>query len=214
VQKKIGPSSGGRGRPVAGYVTKRLAEDWLRNVLEEARRGTLPGMVQTGATFADAAAEWLRYIEHERGRKHSTVVGYQSMVRVQLLPAFGELPLESTTTPMIESWIGSLDASATVKAKALVLLHGIFRRAKKVWGPPLNPVSEVEKPPTRPGGDIDVFSPEAVWALGADAWPASAPQECGSRGMRYAADAAALDEIGSQRKPRNRRYLLNGVSEP
>ena len=31
-----------------------------------ARRGTLPGMVRTGATFADAAAEWLRYIEHER----------------------------------------------------------------------------------------------------------------------------------------------------
>ena len=24
-------------------------------------------MVRTGATFADAAAEWLRYVEHERG---------------------------------------------------------------------------------------------------------------------------------------------------
>src|SRR5581483_9853591 len=56
VQKKLGPAWTGRGRPASGYFTKRLAEDWLRETLEEARRGTLPGMVRTGATFADAAA--------------------------------------------------------------------------------------------------------------------------------------------------------------
>jgi integrase len=48
----------------------------LRDVIDQARRGTLPGMVRTGATFADAAAEWLRYIEHDRGRKPSTLQGY------------------------------------------------------------------------------------------------------------------------------------------
>jgi hypothetical protein len=37
IQKKIGPAWTGRGRPAAGYVTKRLAEDWLRELLEEAR---------------------------------------------------------------------------------------------------------------------------------------------------------------------------------
>src|ERR1700733_7758484 len=57
VQRKIGPAWCGRGRPAVGYVTKRLAEDWLRSVLEEARRGTLPGLVCTRATLADAAAE-------------------------------------------------------------------------------------------------------------------------------------------------------------
>lgn len=60
VQKRIGPAWTERGRPAPGYFTKRTAEAWLRSVLEEARRGTLPGMVRTGATFADAAAEWLR----------------------------------------------------------------------------------------------------------------------------------------------------------
>ncbi len=49
VQKKLGPAWTGRGRPAAGYFTKRTAEDWLRGVLDEARRGTLAGMVQTGA---------------------------------------------------------------------------------------------------------------------------------------------------------------------
>jgi hypothetical protein len=56
----------GQPRPPAGYFTKRLAEDWLREVIHEARRGTLAGQVRTGATFADAAAEWLRYVEDDR----------------------------------------------------------------------------------------------------------------------------------------------------
>jgi hypothetical protein len=79
VQKKLGPAWTERGRPTAGYFTKRLAEAWLRTTLEQARRGVLPGMVRTGATFADAAAEWLRYVEHDRRRKPSTVAGYESI---------------------------------------------------------------------------------------------------------------------------------------
>ena len=165
VQKRIGPAWTDRGRPPSGYFTKRTAEAWLRSVLEEVRRGTLPGAVRTGATFADAAAEWLRYIEQDRRRKPSTVAGYRAIVRGQLLPAFGELPLESITTPMIEHWIGSMGLSASSQIKALVLLHGIFKRAKKVWALPVNPAAEVEKPPLTRSGDIDVFSPEEVWAL-------------------------------------------------
>src|SRR5947208_818415 len=125
VQKKIGAAWTSRGRPATGYFTKRLAEDWLRALLDEARRGTLPGVVQTGVSFADAAAEWLRYIEQDRGRKPSTLEGYQAIVRAQLLPAFGELPLESITTSMIERWVGSAGGSASSRRKSLVLLHGI-----------------------------------------------------------------------------------------
>jgi hypothetical protein len=77
VKKKLGPAWTERGRPPAGYFTKRLAEEWLRSALDQARRGTLPGMVKTGSTFADAAAEYLRYIEHDRGRKPSTIRGYR-----------------------------------------------------------------------------------------------------------------------------------------
>jgi integrase len=165
VQKKLGPAWTGRGRPPAGYFTKRTAEDWLRGVMDEARRRTLPGMVRTGATFADAAAEWLRYVEHDRRRKPSTLVGYKSIVRFQLLPVFGELPIESITPSLIESWIGSMERSAGTRTKALVLLHGIFQRARKVWGLPVNPVADVEKPPNERSGDIEVFSPEEVWAL-------------------------------------------------
>jgi integrase len=165
VQKKLGPAWTERGRPPAGYFTKRTAEAWLREVLDQARRGTLVGAVRTGATFADGVAEWLRYVEHDRGRKPSTLAGYRAIVNSQLLPAFGSLPLEAITTPMIERWLGSVDRSANTRRLALVLLHGIFQRARKVWRLPVNPAAEVEKPPLRRDGDLEVFSPEEVLAL-------------------------------------------------
>src|ERR1035438_9768585 len=37
-------------------VVAQRREAWLREVLDEARRGTLPGMLRTGAIFAGAAA--------------------------------------------------------------------------------------------------------------------------------------------------------------
>jgi integrase len=165
VQKKLGPAWVDRGRPAAGYFTKRTAEAWLRAILDEARRGTLPGMVRTGATFADAAAEWLRYVEQDRARKPSTVKGYEILVRTKLLPRFGGEPLEAITPEMIEAWLGSLGGSASSRTKSLVLMHGIFRRARKVWGLSVNPVADVEKPPIIRSGDLQVYSPEEVWAL-------------------------------------------------
>src|SRR3954467_10616127 len=66
VQKRIGPAWTGRGRPTAGYFTKRTGAAGRPDVWVPARRGELPGMVRTGATVADAAAEWLRWAEHER----------------------------------------------------------------------------------------------------------------------------------------------------
>ncbi|MFN2521620.1 MAG: tyrosine-type recombinase/integrase, partial [Candidatus Limnocylindria bacterium] len=162
----------GCGRPPAGYFTKRTAEEWLRGVLDEARRGTLAGMVRTGATFADAAAEFLRYAERDRTIKPSTLVGYRSIISAHLLPAFGDRPLEQITTGEIERWRARLVAiengrelSNATKNRIVVLMHGIFRRAVKVWGLPVNPVSGVERHPVRAGGDIEVFAPEEVMAL-------------------------------------------------
>ena len=165
VQKRIGPAWSGHGRPPAGYFTKRLAEDWLREVLDRARRGTLQGLVRTGVTFSEAAEEWLRYVEKDRERKPSTVMGYRALVRSQLLPTFGELPIESITTPMIERWLAGVDRSSSTRLKTLVLMHGILQRGRKLYGLPFNPAADVEKPSVRRTGDIEVFSPEEVMAL-------------------------------------------------
>jgi integrase len=173
VQKMLGPAWTERGRPSAGYFTKRLAEDWLRRTLDEARRGTLPGMVRTGATFADACAEYLRYIGEDRGRKASTVNDYRSIINTHLLPAFGEKPIEDITVAAVEAFqaglakrvFGGRPITPRTRNKILNVLHGIFARARRVWGLPLNPAAELERYPGRNSGDIEVFSPEEVHAL-------------------------------------------------
>ena len=135
-------------------------------MLDDARRGVLPGQVRTGVTFDTAADEWLRFIEEDRERKPSTLVDYRSALRAHLLPAFGGRPVESITTEDIEAWRRSLTGlSNRSKNKLLIQLHGIFRRAQMVWGIPVNPLARVEKHPMRPSGDIQVFSPEEVLAL-------------------------------------------------
>jgi integrase len=166
IQKKIGPAWADRGRPREGYFTKRTADVWLQDVLAQARRGTLPGMRKTGVTFAEAAEEWMRFIEQDRGRKPSTVKDYRNVLKSRLLPAFSDRSLESITTQDIEQWRQSLDGlSNRSKNKLLIQMHGIFRRAQQVYGLETNPLSRIEKHPLRPSGDIEVFSPEEVLAL-------------------------------------------------
>ncbi|MDP9384998.1 MAG: site-specific integrase [Actinomycetota bacterium] len=167
VQKKIGPAWTERGRPPAGFFTKRGAEDWLRDVLDQARRGSLAGMVRTGASFADACAEFLRYVEHDRDCKPSTLRDYRSVIEAHLVRAFGDERVEDVTAAMIEDWRASLGGTLSnrTKNKLLVVLHGIFRRAQSVYGLPLNPVAGLEKHRQRSSGDIEVFSPEEVLAL-------------------------------------------------
>jgi integrase len=166
IQKKLGPAWTERGRPAAGYLTRRLAEDAPREVLPAARRGTLPGMTRCGAPFADAAAEYLRYCEHDRGCKPSTLRDYRSNLDAHLLPAFGDQPLEGISAEAIDAWRNSLAGlSNRTSNKLLVVMGGVMRRAQHVWGLPANPVASVEKHRARSSGDIDVFSPEEVMAL-------------------------------------------------
>ncbi len=68
---------------------------------------------------------------------------------------------------MIEHWLHSLTQAPSSRTKSLVLMHGIFQRARKVWSLAVNPVADVEKPPLQRSGDIEVFSPEEVWGSSA-----------------------------------------------
>lgn len=167
-RQRLGPNWTGRGRPPAGYYTRRLADDALQERLTDLRRGELDAPVSTGATFADASAEWLRHAAQERACKASTLTDYRLAVR-RLDEALGALTLEDITTATIErwrdDWIDREGASNRTIQKYLVILGSIFRHAKRRYGLRTNPMDEVERPRVRNRVEIDVLSPEEVWAL-------------------------------------------------
>jgi hypothetical protein len=145
VQRRVGPAWTTRLRPGEGF-TRRTAQAWLDQVLAEARRGELPGVVRTGATFADAVAEYMRWLEQDRARKPTTLRGYESIMRAHLLPAFGE--------------------RRPSRLRILTCLFGVMKRAKRMWKLPRNPISDVEKPvQSHAAIELDVFSPEEIHAL-------------------------------------------------
>jgi integrase-like protein len=169
VRERLGPAWTGSGRPPAGYFTRKTAEAERDRRLTLARSGQLVGGgIKSGATVADACAEWLRHREQERALKPSTMDGYRTTVRAHIEPAFGDLPIERVTTKMIEEWRTRLLAGRHPRTvnKIVIELHGIFERARKVWnGLPPNPVADVEALRYRRSADLDVYSPDEVRAL-------------------------------------------------
>jgi integrase len=172
VQRLIGPAWKQRGTAPSGYYTKRSAEEWLRSQLQDIQLGVAAGLVETGVNFAQAAAEYLRFAEQDRGCKPSTLVSYRSAIDAHLIPEFGKRRIEDITTRDVERWragIGPARDERTLSNKTknnlLVLLHAIFRRAVKVHGLPFNPVDNVDRFRVRSSGDIEVFSPEEIWSL-------------------------------------------------
>lgn len=80
-------------------------------ILTDARRGTVPHSPSSGATVREAAEEWLRHCEWERGAKASTLSEYGSVVRTHILPRFGDQSIEAVTAREVEAWVAELLAS-------------------------------------------------------------------------------------------------------
>src|SRR4051812_12517535 len=112
VQKRVGPARADRGRPPAGYFTKRTAERWLRDVLDEARRGTLPGLArgldldrpQIGADrFAPGAVAHVRALRHPARRMPARRAGRPPPASESALRG-GSLRRISLRTEMVDGY--------------------------------------------------------------------------------------------------------------
>ena len=169
-QRVLGREWKGRGRPPEGYLTRRTAEGLLDAILADARRGrVLAPRRHLGVTFEEAAAEWLRYVEHDRKRRASTLSDYERTVRLVLTPEFGGRGVETITARSIDAFRERLVAEGRLSArtinKYLALMHSLLKRAQRVWGLSANAAAGVERQPVRRSGDIDVLSPPEVRAL-------------------------------------------------
>ncbi len=170
-KKVLGRVWNGVGRPSEGYLTKQQAQRALDEILVEARRvgPAARRRISSRPTFADAAAEWLRYVEFDRKRRASTMRDYRHVVDSALLPLFGEVELDQLTSEMIDAYRVHLVAEDRLSArtinKYLVLMSGILRHAQRHWGLTVNPALGVERQPVRRSGEFRVLSAEEVRKL-------------------------------------------------
>jgi hypothetical protein len=111
-QRRIGPAWTKVGRPAAGTYTRRTARAALADLLDMERERYVPGSRLPELTFAEAAREWLRYVDHDRACKPSTMRGYRSSVNGLLIPAFGDLLVAEITPADIERWRATLTTAA------------------------------------------------------------------------------------------------------
>ncbi len=168
VKRRLGPAWTERTRPPGGFYTRKMAEAALRDVLTDASRGTLAGMHSTGVTFADAAAEFLRFVTESRKRDAVTVRDYRGVIDGYLLPEFGGQVLDAITADDIERYRDRLLLEGRLSARTVVrhltVLHGIFKRAKRVYGLTHNPAAAelVERPQVVYTGEFDTFDREEL----------------------------------------------------
>lgn len=144
VQRRLGPAWTERSAPPAGHYTRRTAEAELHAILTDARRGSLPGALGM-ATFSDAAAEYLRFVRDVRQIDANTVDDYRGVIDGYLLAEFGEASIEAITPDAIDAYKERLIAEGKLSNRTIVrhltVLHGIFKRAKRVWGLASNPAA-------------------------------------------------------------------------
>jgi integrase len=170
IQKRLGPAWTGKGRPPTGHFSRKMAEAELEAILTDVRRGTRHPAA-TGATFADAAAEFLRYVEQVDKRDPTTVKDYRGVIDGYLIDAFGDMALENVTPDVIDAYKEALIVEGRLSNRTvvrhLVVLHGIFKRARRVWKLRDNPASAdlVKRPQVTYTGEFDTYDRDEIQAL-------------------------------------------------
>jgi integrase len=185
-QRRIGHAWLRRGRPPGdAYFTRAMAEAKLREILDAADRGELAGQRASGATFADAAGEYLRYVEKVRKIDQDTVDDYAGVLNGYLLDddrlrelgvkPFSDRPLESLDADDIDRYKEALIAEGRLSNRTIVrhltVLHGLFKRAGRAYGLERNPASAdlVERPRVTYSGEYSAYEPDEVELLAAHA---------------------------------------------
>jgi integrase len=168
VNRKIGPK---RKPGTREGLTRKQAEIELRRMMAETR----PAPRGEGVSFADAASEYLRHVGDVRRIDQRTLADYRGVVDGYLLDEFGSLTLDAITPDAIDAYKERLIAEGRLSARTIVrhltVLHGIFKRAKRVWGIAENPASAdmVERPKVVYSGEFDTFDRDEIELLAAHA---------------------------------------------
>jgi integrase len=156
-------------------------------------------------SFRELAAEWLEYLERERGAKPSTLRDYRYMLAEPGAPhrrgkgrspgvvmaAFADRPIAKVTTREISAFLRQLDGSGITPRtvnKHRQVLCAIFNYARRAdtHGLPSNPVEGTTKRREPPPAVIDFYEPEEIETL-ADAAANGLHRGAQPRGLSWVA---------------------------
>jgi len=179
-----------RGRVPDGYLDEKRATVRMAEMIaehEQQERAIEAGEQERrehGVSFRELAAEWLEYLERERGAKPSTLRDYRYMLAEPGAPhrrgkgsspgvvmaAFAERPIAKVTTREISAFLRRLDGSGITPRtvnKHRQVLSAIFNYARRAdtHGLPSNPVEGTTKRREPPPAVIDFYEPEEIETL-------------------------------------------------
>jgi integrase len=119
------------GRHIKTFGRKREADAYHASVRVDVRKG-VHTPENKSITVAEAAEDWLDYIESE-GRERSTLDQYKQHVRLHIVPRIGGTKLAHLTTPFCEKFRDELvrDLSRPMARKVLGSLKAILKDAKR-----------------------------------------------------------------------------------
>lgn len=171
--RRLAPAHVGGGKPPKGHLTERQAKDALADLLAAERRLVGEGAYDhrpDGASFADAAAGFLRHVEHVKGREFATLRDYRYSIEGHLMPRWGDRPVAAIAPRDVEALRDEL-LRAGLKPRTVVrhltVAHGVFKHAVRAHGLTRNPATSelVDRPTVRYSGEFETFDAEELAAL-------------------------------------------------
>jgi integrase len=141
VKRKVGPK---RSTGAADGLTKAQAEKELRRLVAR----TIAAPARESVTVAEAGR---RHLDHlaALGRKRSTLMDYESALRVHLAPHFGNRPIDRLTADDVERFmvVKRREGKAPKSIRNYVgVLHGVCAFAVKRRWAQSNPCAAVDLP--------------------------------------------------------------------
>lgn len=118
-------------RHIETFARKKDADDYHATVRVDVRKG-VHTPTNKSITIAQAAADWLKYVELE-GREATTVEQYRTHANLHIVPRIGREKLAALTAPRIEDFRDELleAMSRAMARKVLTSLKSILKDAQR-----------------------------------------------------------------------------------